>query len=280
MNAKCKWAVENFTDSEDYRDLISAVQESGRDCQVIDRRNNFDFDPSPYKENDCVLFQGSIQMTRHVRNKLPKGCRPIAYCTEKNYDCGIYFQLFNGLLFNDKYTIMNVSDLKDEKFETYAEFGKEALIFIRPTRGDKPFSGQLLDLQDFDRFWKNNLVCNADDTDGVVVSTPKTIVGEWRFVCSNRPEIIAYSTYIFQGQKTLVPSAPQNVIDFCQKVLEVGYFPDPVFTVDICWDADQRPWLLEFNSFSSAGLYAADKKKIVDKVSEIAESDFVSGKTF
>jgi hypothetical protein len=56
----------------------------------------------------------------------------------------------------------------------------------------------------------------------------------------------------------------------CEQILNVGWYPDPVFTVDICEDSDQNYWLMEINSFTSAGTYAAKKEPIVRRVSEIA----------
>jgi hypothetical protein len=273
---KCRWVVENFTDSEDYKNLVDAIQNAGHDCYVIGRRNNFDFNPSGYQENDCVMFQGSIQMTRHCKKVLPKGCRPIAFCTEPNFLCSTYYPRVQEFLFNDKHKIVLVSELKAHMFDFYKEFGKEAMIYIRPDRGDKPFVGQLLDMQDFERFWNNNVVCTAEDQDLVVVSTPKTIQGEWRYVCSHHKEIIAQSTYQYQGKRTYIPFAPPKATELVNKVLDTGYFPDPVFTIDICQDADGTFWLLEYNSFSSAGLYACDKKSIAEKVSSIAEHEWES----
>ena len=59
-----------------------------------------------------------------------------------------------------------------------------------------------------------------------------------------------------------------------QEVLQIGYYPDSVFVMDVCEDSDGRFWLLEINSFSSAGLYACDKAKIVKEVSAIAEEEW------
>lgn len=272
---KCRWIVENFTDSEDYKNLIDAIRVTGRDCYVIGRRNNFDFKPDNYAENDCVMFQGSIQMTRHCKKVLPKGCRPIAFCTEENFLCSTYYPRVKEFLFNDKHKIVPVSELRSNMFAFYQEFGKEAMIYIRPDRGDKPFVGQLLDMQDFERFWTNNVVCNANDTDLVVVSTPKTIQGEWRYVCSHHKEIIAQSTYQYQGKRTLIPFVPPGATELVNKVLNTGYFPDAVFTVDVCQDADGAFWMMEYNSFSSAGLYACNKEPIAKRVSEIAEVEYL-----
>lgn len=274
-----KWIVENFTDSEDYRDLIQAIKNSGRYVFVIGKHNHFDFDPSGFVEDDCVVVQGSIQMVNNIRDRLPKGCFPVAYNTWSNYLCSSYYEPLKDYLFNDKHSFVTVGELKSDKFKYYEKYGKEALIFIRPDSGEKSFSGQLLDLQDFDKFWNNSIASSALDTDIIVVSTPKNIVGEWRFVCSSYypnsntygGEIIAQSTYQYQGQRTLIPSAPFGATELCLNILDGRYYPDSIFCIDICQDSDGNYWLLELTSFSSAGLYATDKAAIVKRVNEITE---------
>lgn len=276
---RAKYIIENFTDSEDYREIINAVRNSGRECYAIDKRNYFDFDPSGYVENECIIVQGSIQMTKHIRNKLPNGCFPIAYNNWNNYLCTSYYPFYKEFLFNDNHIQLTVKELKENKFDIYGKFGREALIFVRPDSGEKSFSGQLLDLQDFDRMWTNSIMSNALDSDIIFVSTPKKINGEWRFICSKfegKNEIISYSTYQYQGKRTVIPGAPQGAIDLCNRILEVNYIPDSVFCVDICESGDIGMfYLLELTSFSSAGLYASDKIKTVDKVSYIAEQEWM-----
>ena len=273
-----KWIVENFTDSEDYADIIKAIKALGRDCFIIDKHNHFDFDPSRYKEGECVLLQGSIQMTNNVRERLPKNCYPISYNNWKKYLCSSYYPPLREFLFNDKHEFTTVAYLKENKFDYYRKFGKDAFIFVRPDSGEKTFKGQLLDLQDFDKFWENGVVCGVEDDNSevAIVSTPKQINGEWRFVCSkyNGGEIIAVSTYQYQGERTYIPSAPPNATKLCEKILKVGYYPDSVFCIDICEDADGNFWLLELTSFSAAGLYATDKTKVVNRVTEIAELEW------
>ena len=156
-------------------------------------------------------------------------------------------------------------------YQFYGIFGKEAVIFIRPDTGDKTFKGGLLDLQDSEGFF-NEFECYKHDL--AIISTPKNMIGEWRFVCSRHKEIIAVSSYRYQGLCTRVPSAPPGATELCKEILEVGYYPNSVFCVDICQDTDGNFWLMELTSFSSAGLYATDKTKVVKRVSEIAWEDF------
>jgi len=275
---KVKWVIENFTDSEDYRSLIQAVRDSGRYCFVIGRHNHFDFDPSGFEENDCVIVQGSIQMTKNIAERLPKGCFPIRYSSWEKYLCSSYYPHFQSFLFNDLHEITTLANLKANKFEYYRRFGRECLIFVRPDSGEKTFQAQLIDIQDFDKFWDNATSGggNMTETDLVVVSTPKKINGEYRIVCSkyNGGEIITASTYQYQGKSTLIPSVPPKALEKCKEILAVGKHPDSLFCVDIAEDADGNCWLLELTSFSSAGLYLTDKVKLVNRVNEIVEEEY------
>ena len=265
---KPKWLVENFTGDNGYEDLITEIRSQGMECVVLDIRNHFELRPGLINDNECVVFQGSIQLFRKLKAEL--NAYPLGWMTDQNYLCNRYYPHFQKFLFNDKHVLTSVAGLKHNKWWFYSSFGKEAVIYVRPDGGDKVFTGQLLDLQDFDKFWDNKVVCNVKDDDLVVISTPKNVVGEWRYIVTNKKEILGTSLYNYQGQRTYVPSAPEKATTLCKQILDVGWYPDPVFTVDICEDSDQNYWLMEINSFTSAGTYAAPKAPIVKKVSEIA----------
>jgi len=273
---KAHWIVENFTDSEDYRDLVRALRDLGRECFIIGRHNHFDFDPSGFIENECVIVQGSIQMTKNIASRLPKGCFPIAYNSWDNFLCSAYYPKLRPFLFNDRNIFTTLAKLKEERSSFYEKFGRQEVIFVRPDSGEKSFSGQLLELGDFDRFWSNAMGSSAKDDDIIVVSTPKNIKGEWRFLCSkyNGGEIITFSSYQVDGKRIHMPVVPEGARSACQAVLNEKYFPDSLFCVDICQDSDGNYWLLELTSFSSAGLYAMQKDILAKRVSEIAEFEY------
>lgn len=266
-NTAPTWIIEDFLDDSDYKELIAEVKKQGYPCIVLNASNQFKLDLSRFSQSDKVIFYGSIQLAQEIKKKLPNA----VWLAEENYLCSAYYPLLGRHLFNDKYAFVQVKEIQRQKWFYYQAFGKEALIFIRPNDGKKTFTGQLLDLQEFDRFFENDLVCNSRDEDFVVVSSPKAIKGEWRFICHEK-EIIAVSCYQFQGQKTQIPSAPEGATQKCLEVLSEGYWPDKAFTVDICEDSTGQFWLLELNSFCSAGVYSANKRKIVKRISEIAQA--------
>lgn len=266
-----KWIIENFTNEQSYDEVISSVKTLGYEYQVIkgDYKHS---DLEKYKNGShCVIFLGSIEMTKIVQKELPN-CFPVAYCHHPNYLCSKYYSYFGKYLFNDRYALISLGELYRQMFFFYGIFGKEALMFIRPDSGDKLFQAQLLDLLDLERFVKTN---KHLEHELVLVSSPKNIKWEGRFIVSKYKEIIGYSTYRFQDQITKIPSVPPESMELVKELLEIGYYPDTVFCMDICQDSDNKFWLMELNSFSSAGLYASNKEVVVKRVSEIAEQDYL-----
>ena len=274
---KVKWLIENFVGDNGYEDLISEVRRQNMECIVLDIRNHFELLPNLIQEGECVMFQGSIQLFKKLKAELP--VFPLGWMTDENYLCNNYYPHFQKFLFNDKHVFTTLAGLKHNKWWFYQTFSKEAMIYVRPNGGDKTFTGQLIDLQDFDEFFEGNGSkklskryggCEIKNTDLLVVSTPKNIIGEWRFICTNTREILGVSCYMYGGKRTLIPSAPVEATKLVNKILEVDWYPDPAFTVDIVQDNDGNFWLMELNSFTSAGTYASKKENIVKRVSEIA----------
>jgi len=273
---KVNWIIENLVKEKSFLELSEEAKKQGYNVQDI--KGDFKHDDIKQYQNECVVFNGSIEMCKLVSNQLAGQFNyPITYSNFDNYLCSKYYGILGKYLFNDNFVMLPLSELKRRMYQFYGMFGKEASIFIRPDSGDKTFKGGILDLSDADGFF-NEFELYMNDL--VIISTPKNMVGEWRFICTKYKEILAVSSYIYQGLITRVPSAPIKATEFCSSILEEGYFPDSVFCVDIVQDTDGNFWLMELTSFSSAGLYAAKKENIIRRVSEIAWEDFNLSKQF
>ena len=276
MIMKCTWVIENFVKEKSFRELQLAVQKLGYPLIEINGDYSRDvlaplYNEQPNLPKHCAIVNGSIKMVKMVYDELKNSCFPIRYCDFDKYRCSAYYSHFGPYLFNDKYAMMSLKELMRQKYDVWGHYGKEALIFIRPDSGEKTFQAGLLDIIDLAALYDSN---RDFEHDIVLVSTPKTLLWEGRFVVSKYKEIIASSTYRFQGQVCLIPSVPVETTKFCQELLDkVEYYPDSVFCLDLCQDSDKNCWLLELTSFSSAGLYACNKEHIVTKVSEIAERE-------
>lgn len=283
---RATWIIENFVKEPSYKALSDAVKKL--EYPLIEL--NGDYSVKLLRESDklkslweavggfgvydnqCVVINGSIKMCKMLKTELEHGCYPIVYSTFEKYKCTAYYSHFGPYLFNDKYALMSLKELVRQKYDVWGHYGKESLIFIRPDSGEKTFQAGLLDIIDLAQLHESNKDCEHDL---VLVSTPKTIKWEGRFVVSRNKEIIAASTYRFQGKVALIPSVPVEATKFCKELLKnVDYTPDSVFCFDICQDNDGECWLLELTSFSSAGLYVCNMEEIVSKVSAIAEEDY------
>ena len=201
------------------------------------------------------FFIGSIEGCEWMAANRPN----VKQCaTFGNYDCSAYYPQVQELLFNDDHIFLPFKDLIRKKWQIYGWLGVESQVFIRPNCSKKSLPAEVVDIQDLDKF-----VDEFDYHGLVVVSSPKGCFGEWRFVVSEG-EIIACSSYRYQQVITEVPSAPVGATQLVQKVLDKRISPDKIFCVDVVQDMSGEFWVMELTSFSSAGLYACDVKKIAE----------------
>ncbi len=258
-----KWIIENLVKEPSYLELSQAAKDLG--FPVHDIKGDYKkADIAHYQNDDKVLFMGCIEMNKLVGDQLRKqGCAPVTYSNFDNYLCTKFYPYFGEFLFNDDYVIIPLTELKRRLYFFYGIFGKEAQVFVRPDSGDKPFKAGLLDMQDTESFFDE---FKHLQNELVIVSSPKNIKAEFRFLVTDRQQILAVSSYRFNGLLTKVPSASPQATKLCEEILKIGYFPDGIFCIDIAQDNDGNCWLLELTSFSSAGLYAMDKKKVVQGV--------------
>lgn len=201
------------------------------------------------------FFIGSIEGCEWMATNRPNVKQ---YSTFAHYDCLVYYPQVQELLFNDDHIFLPFKDLKRKKWQIYGWFGKESKVFLRPNSGKKEMAAEVVDVQDLDVF------VDEFDYDGLaVVSSPKGVFGEWRFVVSEG-YIQAVSSYRYQSVRTEVPSAPAGATQLVKKVIDKGICPDKIFCVDVVQDMSGEFWVMELTSFSSAGLYACDVKKIAE----------------
>jgi hypothetical protein len=278
---KPTWIVENFVKEPSFKELTAAAKELGYPLIEL----NGDFSGKILRQKlaeanilisstfSCMVANGSLKMCRLIAEELVElGVKPTLLPRFERYKCSAYYSHFGPYLFNDKYCMMSLKELVRQKYDVWGHYGKDGMAFVRPDSGEKTFQAGLIDIIDLPSLWDTN---KDVEHEMMLVSTPKNILWEGRFVVSKKTGIIASSTYRFQGKVAIIPSVPTETTKFCEQLLQkVDYVPDPVFCFDICQDTDRNCWLMELTSFSSAGLYATDKKAIIEKVSEIALEEY------
>lgn len=267
-----KWLIEDFSTDNGTTALVDAVKELGYELKLCDVTNPFERYDEYFPKDACVVTQTSIQSAFKIMKECPNWF-PSAWYKAEFFACKYYYPFFGEYLFNDKYMMLPLGEIPRRLDDIYNWLGKHDRVFIRPSSGNKTFTGQLFERKHFDKDWSACISYGGQPTDLVVVSTPKIIMGEYRYVIGDR-KIIASSQYSWD-KKSDVKEAPKHLDAYVDMVLsDVDYNPDPVWIMDICLDTDLQPHVLEVGSFSSSGLYACDKKAIVEKVSEIAAREY------
>lgn len=256
-SAEISWVIENITKESSLLELAEAVKKSGSKLFEIngDYTSQTIEELRRYAAGKITIFDGSINMAELVMRDVPE-IRAIG--TPENYLCGCYYPKCDGLLFNDRYALMQMSEI-----ESAANLAVYGCVFVRPNGGQKQFQAALIEVGELPELKRHGEMM-------VLVSPPKNVTGEWRCVC-DAFGIVAVSSYRIKGQPIREPFAPSGALQLCEKVA-ARYLPDPLFVVDVCADNDGNFWLMELNQFTGAGLYACDKAAIVRAVERVASA--------
>lgn len=220
----------------------------------------------PCDLGNFVLTYGSLNLIKQV--KRTTSWIPGYWCNFEAFRCLHYYAHYGKYLLNKDYAIMPFGELIRRKEELYQQFGDP--LFIRPDKGDKPFTGQCITHHEFDSQTKFLLnYCDPELT--IIVSSTKKITREWRFIVSGN-QVITGSLYIENDDfreniHQLTESG--DAYDYACMVAQEKWKPDPMFAVDIAETSDGLR-MLEINSFSASGFYACDKNKIVLEANRVA----------
>jgi len=263
---KPKWIIEDFAPDNSFGALADEVKRQGMECELIQylpfQSGSYDI----YDEKDCVIFQGSINLAQQLQRD--KKWIPGMWLTPKNYECTKYYAHLGKYLFNSLYVMMPRAEVKRRMDWLYNEcFGPYEQLFIRPNSGLKPFTAGLCSRLNFDYFWR--WVDDFTEPESIiVVSTPKVVKQEWRFICT-KDGVLTGCQYEKSREFKTHPGYPEKAGALAAEVAAT-YQPDPIFVVDICLGETDNYYLMEIGSFSVAGLYACNMQPIVGRASEIA----------
>jgi hypothetical protein len=217
-------------------------------------------------ENDCVVFIGTWPLWRHIQLHWSSWI-PGGWCATEKLDCAAYYPRFAKYLLNKRHAITTGAEAVRRQDELFEAFGRDGLVFVRPTGCLKIFNGRCVDACSF-----ASAIAPAryDSATKIVVAEPRSIGREWRFVIAeHRP--IAASQYYDGGAKCLARGCPTEVREFVEGLLlDVAWEPDEVFIMDVC-ESEGKLNVLELNGFSCAGLYECDLANVVARVRTLAE---------
>lgn len=282
---KAKWLVELdlFLDTEVR--LLESLKKHNIEHKVL-KYIPFDDDfvlrcRNKFNEKDCVVFYGSLNFARKLRGNVP--WIPGVYGDYKMYECLSYYPAFGDNFLNNDYIMMPFGDLNRRKEFIYEHYNTTR-FFCRPNSGLKEFTGTIVPDWDFDTLMRTMSFYNVPNSELIVVSSPKTIIREWRFIVINKDicedyenEIITgslYRDYTRSKDEVLHELCTDNeVLDYAIQMSKL-YKPENAWTLDICQLDTGELKVLEIGCFSSAGWYGCDINIIVDRISELAEYEY------
>lgn len=285
QTTQVKWLVENFESNNKIWKLIDELKSRKQTVEVVDyynyTLNNNICESTPTKcsfdDNDCVIVQGSIQLALWVKNNKP--WVPAVWLDIDKFKCTTVYSHLGEFLFNQDYEFSTIGEF-NQQFEHYFDkYGIQDCLFVRPNTGLKSFSGQICQkenhITDSDYF---NMCTN--DTDIIIISSPKVIEGEWRFIVGDG-KIVTSSMYRHKGERKELPGAPTEAYELVEKIIAVAdkeLKVAPMYAVDVCENANGKFSLMEINCFTCAGMYECDKKATVDVANELAVKEWIKNK--
>lgn len=259
-----KWLVEPEVFKEDGQRFVDTLKKLKVDHTVVEFGKPYD--SYFVKCGSDYILHGSLQFAKAAKQLQP---RFKVFCTLPKYECTYYYPRFGNYLFNSNYIMLPFGDLlrrKDYLFNTFYN----SCLFIRPSSGNKDFTGLVLTKDAWDHEMKV-LRLSMDPESLVVIAPPQEISREWRLVVVNN-KVVASSLYKENEKITRSAGAPEKVLEYAETVLaNVNYKPDPAWVLDVA-EADDTKALavLEVGSFSCCGFYHCDGEAIVKAIEELS----------
>jgi hypothetical protein len=275
------WLLDRSVFESEHADLAAAIGRQGCSFKDVNRPSlpyGWEDAKSAYRKlfpkGACVVTHADIDLVMRVR--ADGDWIPGVFASVERFFCSHYFTHFGRFLLNRDYALLPFGELlrcADFLFDT---FGREGRIFVRPDSPLKLFTGLVASQGTFERDVEFMGFYEFPRESLVVVSSPKRILREWRLVIADG-QVVAGSQYKEGDENVRRPGIEPGAATFAQAVLAAGYFPDPVWVMDICETADNERQLLEIGGFSFADLYACDKDAVVQAVSAVAKRIHAGG---
>jgi len=228
-------------------------------------------DIGPYQPWDDVILYGTIGYVKKVSKKTSF----VPYGMTSNRMCNVYMtQIPNSWFLNSDYVIVPHGDLIYKKEQLFEMF-QTTEIFMRPMSGDKSFTGKAVSWLDYAYEIDSSKQIEAvGEEELVLVASSKRdkIKGEFRFIIG-AGEVIAGSEYRWDNILDVRSDYPSECYDMARHVARLPWQLDTVYVCDVALMTEGHPKIVELNSFASAGWYACDYKKIISRVTEIAEME-------
>lgn len=248
--------------------LPEVVKAMGYACRTV----RFDKSTLSYPKMDVVdcpvILHGPIRFV----NEYSKFCNPGALGFKNNSVAEYASNVPREWLLNH-----------DAVYTTFGQFRQDPVrffdmlhadeVFIRPNSCYKIFTGCVVARETVDaELSAQAQTSNIFNHEIICVSTAKTIDAEFRYVIADQ-KVLTGSEYRWDNILDVRSDTLPICDELAKKVAEHNWQMDLAYVVDIALSNDQAK-IVEFNSFSSSGLYACDLEKVVKGVSAAVEKDY------
>lgn len=268
------WLIDGSVFDKYCHQLEAEIKDYGGNVVMLNRPNppyGWDDVNCSYRdvfpEGACVVTHADIDLV--VRIYEDKIWTPGVFATIENFHCSNYYAHLGRHLLNDQYSMLPFKELTRCKDMLFDRFGVDGRLFVRPDSPLKLFTGLVISKDSFEKDYEFMAFYEFPEESLVLVSAPKQIEKEWRFVVAGQ-SIVSGSLYKVGDEFVAEPDVDPAALRFAESVLKEGFSPDPVWVMDVCLTADGQYRLLEIGGFSFAGLYGCDLKKVVKAVSDVA----------
>src|SRR5690606_27025884 len=191
------------------------------------------------------VFYGSLDFAQQVKREAT--WVPAPYGNNDYFKCSHYYPYLGNHLLAESYTMMPIGDVHRLRHLIFQRHGDDDTIFIRPDSGGKIFTGRLLYKESLDHDLDYIGYDTIPESEMVVISSPRNIKAEWRFVVADN-KVIAGSQYRRGGQKSISDQVDPKALKLAGEIASIGYQPARIYTMDICQTLYGHFYLLEINS--------------------------------
>lgn len=260
---KLSWLIDVDLIAEEQPDLVSHIKSLGYDVYKLSAALD-----KPKLINDInhiYAFLGSFQELSAIKKYTDI---PIAtYGLNHLIDRSGYISYMPQYWFlNEESVMVTWGQLTKDKNMFFNMFNTDKL-FVRPNSAKKIFTGQVFTKENiFTEMQFLNQNSSVMPETIIWVGRAKAIEKEYRFWISDR-KIAGYSEYSFDKSPLCTKTEPSKIVmDMANQVADYSWQVDRIYTVDITEHLDVAK-IVELNSFSCAGLYNCDGKKLLETVS-------------
>lgn len=262
MSLKPIWALQkSCMHDADATGMIDAITELDLNYQLLN------VTPFTYDNIPDVVYDGPIIPyggTRYI-DKIRLEKQNWWCMFNNNFMYSKYIEHYGKHMFNSDGVCMKMKDFSPSSY-TRKEF-----LFIRPNKDLKEFAGFNTRPEDFMNWYRKikNQDWDVGDNTEIIVAKSSKIDREWRIFMIN-DICLDGSQYRNDHYLSVKHEVPKNVREFAEQMANI-WVPSCVYTMDVC-ELNGELFILELGDFHSSGWYLADKKYVINEVTNYAMS--------